>query len=360
MIRPLILLVLALTGAAPVRAMGDAPRTETPIREVRLSDGTRRYSIPLTIGTAAVEAGLDTGSIGLRVLARALSPKDADRTSVPSRYVFGSGAMLTGVKGRATLGLGRPALHGEAELVAVDDIGCMTEIPDCPAADIADDEFGIMGNGLPGEGFAALFGIGMEPDQIANPLIALGVKRWIVELPVPDSGAPGRMVLNPSDEEAAGYTLFRLYQPGQVPPGWHDALPGCFAAGEAKPICGLLVFDTGLGSVRVISENPLPPWPPGTRATVSILPEGGAALRTSFTTGQIYGTNANNVLRAGVDKPQIRAGLVPFFAYSILYDPDHGMIGLRPRPDSPFGAADRDEGRIPESPPHSAAGRASR
>ena len=42
------------------------PRTEVAIREVVPSDGTERYAVPIPIGRTRFDAGLDTGSSGLR------------------------------------------------------------------------------------------------------------------------------------------------------------------------------------------------------------------------------------------------------------------------------------------------------
>jgi hypothetical protein len=33
----------------------------------------------------------------------------------------------------------------------------------------------------------------------------------------------------------------------------------------------------------------------------------------------------------------IFTGLTPYFAYSVLYDPEHGRIGFKPRPPAPGG-----------------------
>ena len=68
--------LLAIAPALHARA-ADAPGLEVPIREVVLSDGVRRYAVTLTVDGVPIEAQLDTGSTGLRILAPALSGKAA-------------------------------------------------------------------------------------------------------------------------------------------------------------------------------------------------------------------------------------------------------------------------------------------
>jgi len=59
-----------------------------------------------------------------------------------------------------------------------------------PASLVSAAQYGIQGDGLPGEGFVAIMGVNMGHDPVPNPLIALGVKRWIVELPRPGETTP--------------------------------------------------------------------------------------------------------------------------------------------------------------------------
>jgi hypothetical protein len=65
----LVAVVLALlTPAAFPQPQTAAIRVEVPIREVVLSDGVRRYGVPVKIGSQDALAGLDTGASGLRLM----------------------------------------------------------------------------------------------------------------------------------------------------------------------------------------------------------------------------------------------------------------------------------------------------
>jgi len=56
-----------------------------------LEHGTRRFVVPLTIGSTAVEAGLDTGSVGLRVLREPLGEGDVRETPTSESETFAIG-----------------------------------------------------------------------------------------------------------------------------------------------------------------------------------------------------------------------------------------------------------------------------
>ncbi len=115
------------TPLPPAQAM-----TSIPVREVRLRDGTARFTIPVRIGSRTVEAGLDTGSVGLRVLARALSSSDTQTSGTAENYAYGSGARLIGVQAQARVSIGQTS--GALTIQLVNSIGCVPKKPNCPAS----------------------------------------------------------------------------------------------------------------------------------------------------------------------------------------------------------------------------------
>src|SRR6185312_8281326 len=101
--------LVALATGLPVSAhAADAaqPRAEVALREVRLPNGARRYAVPMTLGGTAIEAGLDTGSVGLRVLSRATANARVEATTRPTTYSYTSGTRFKGVVAKAVLALG--------------------------------------------------------------------------------------------------------------------------------------------------------------------------------------------------------------------------------------------------------------
>jgi hypothetical protein len=323
--------------AAAIAGPGDAQpraqplaRAELPVRETVLSDGVRRYSVPITIGGAALDAMLDTGSTGLRVLPGTVPRSALTGSGRKDVYVFASGLRLEGAAVQAQLGLG--AVTGLAPLQDIATLSCTPwAAPTCPAARRS----GLAGDGLAGEGFSAILGLNMARSQADNPLRALGVKRWIVALPRPGEAGPGRLILNPGAEEAADFVMLPLIANlGWRDAGIHDAAPGCLkTVSSDNGICGPVLLDTGAANITLINAGeagrafvdggeavlslggniPVAPhkYPPGPRDRASRV-----------------GTRNDPHL----PRPAMVAGVLPYFAYEVMYDAERGLIGLKPRP----------------------------
>lgn len=295
-----------------------AQRVELPVREVDLSDGARRYAVPITIDGQAVEAGLDTGSTGLRVLPRGMGAAGQAAKGEQVDYSYGAGTEFGGAAIKLPVAFGTVA--GTARVQRIDRIGCRQGRRDCPAAHVDAARFGIQGDGLPGEGFAAILGVRLRHDAVENPFEQLGVKRWIIELPRPGEAA-GRIILNPSDAELAGYQRIVLDENGTS--------PGCLATQTAR-VCGRAFFDTGAPGLRVLGATRFQPWPNGTPAEIAI--GDGKALATMPV--QIGRRDQASALLYEPDaNPQTRLslGLAPYFHWSVLYDAGRHEIGVKDR-----------------------------
>jgi hypothetical protein len=325
-----------LMGIAPLHpAQAQTPaRSEVPIREVVLSDGTRRYGIPITVGGTQIEAGLDTGSTGLRVLPNVLAAADATGGGHDDRYSYGAGTEFTGEIGKGQLGIG--GLAAISTLQLIHGVDCVQSNPHCPASRVSLAQFGVQGNGLAGEGFRAIIGVNMAEADVASPLTALGAKRWIVELPRPGSGIPGKLVLNPTDEELKDYVrlpVLRVFAAQRG--GLHDAVSGCLINVTTKDkSCGATMMDTGAPGITLTNGTlGHTAWDNGTPAALALFDANAARAVAYFTVG--LREHASRL--SFEEKPQPRqtviyAGLTPYFAFDVLYDPAGGEIGVRPRP----------------------------
>ncbi len=310
---------IALLLLFPSVAM--AQRAELPVREVDLSDGARRYVVTLLLDGKPVAAGLDTGSTGLRVLPRALSD-DARRDSGPAvQYSYDSGTRFRGQAIRRTLAIGD--LAGNVRLQRIDQIGCLPDRPTCPASRVDAAQFGIQGDGHPGEGFDAILGIRVKADAVANPFVQLGARRWIVELPRPGERA-GRIILNPDPAELTGFTQIALDQ--------DDTIAACLVAGRAqRDICERALFDTGAPGLRIIGGARVAPWPDGTPAQV-ILGDGAATAAMAVVIGRRDQASGMFYMPSARPGPaRLSLGLAPYFHWAVLYDADHAAIGVRQR-----------------------------
>jgi len=328
--------MLAIIGALVLLTHGAQAQTrsEIPIKETVLSNNLRLYSIPITIGGTTIEAGLDTGSAGIRVLPDTLAAGDVKILERAADANFSSGVRYQGdvVSGRITLG----ELSVPMKLEAVRTVSCAPGHPNCPATRIPPSDYGVRGDSLTGGRFRAIFGIRDMDEALDNPLTALGVKRWIVELP--RSGETGRLILNPTDAELADYV--RLPRLSNPPIGMHDALNGCIANTKVK-ICGALLMDSGAPNIRVTGKlrgqrDDGDAWKSGAAAALIFSDNNGPrALENVVIDQPEQGSN----IRFEDDRSLvIFAGTAPYLAFDVLYEPSKNQIGLKPRPataDSP-------------------------
>ena len=335
-------LAFAIAAFAPLAHAEPAVpiRTEVPVKEVVLSDGTRRYAVPIKVGATGILAGLDTGSTGLRVLPNVLQAGETRPTSQGDSYSYQSGARLDGQVADASVTVGE--LSGEATVQAVQRVGCTDTKPNCPAGRIPLAQYGIQGNGLPGEGFKAILGVNMAKADVASLFSAIGAQRWIVELPRPGEGKPGRIVLNPTDEEAQGFiSLPIMDQYAALRGGAHDAVEGCLVNDATRArLCGAVILDTGAPGIEVIGADiPRSPWPNDTPATLTFADASGhVKAGERFVIGRRE--HASHLIfqqRDRMSTPMILSGLTSYFAYAILYDPAHGTVGFKPRPPTANG-----------------------
>ena len=299
-----------------------ADRVELPVRLVQLSDGTRRFGVPLTIDGHPVEAGLDTGSTGLRVMARAMPGNTAG--GAPAHYGYGSGTQLDGPVVTSTVAFG--PLSGAIKVQRVDALSCLPGHSQCPVkrnGDLA--TFGIQGNGLPNEGFPAILGVNLRPAGAPNAFEALGARRWIVELPRPGDTAPGRIILNPDDADIAGFANYRLLDDD-------NSLAACITGpAPLERVCGPATLDSGAPGLRVVEAHGRAPIPNGTSVTIAL---GDAKSQTTaaLVTGQ-RDQASRLTLEQGPDstQPKLFFGVAPYWRWSVLYDADAHTIGLKPR-----------------------------
>jgi hypothetical protein len=328
--RSLLLAIVLL--AAPALALAQA-RSEVPIREVDLTDQTRRYVIQIKVGETVIDAGLDTGSTGIRVLPGVLKPADAVESRKADSYSYGSGAKYDGVIGEAKVTIA--GASGQVPIQLIKSVGCMDTIPKCPVSRVSPNQYGIQGDGLPNQGFKAILGLNMGRAPAANPLPLLGAKAWIIELPLPGSGRPGRLILNPTAEEVAGYAAFKVDPRfAGMDGGMHDAFPACLANVAAKQgFCGAALLDTGAPGIDVINGRGQV-WANDTPAALTF---GGDKPKTAvgFAIGRReFASRLTYVPRPQVGDVRLHLGLTPYFAYTVLYDSDAGTVALKPRPDT--------------------------
>jgi hypothetical protein len=334
---------LVILLLAPLAAFAQN-RVVVPVAQTILPDGDIRYSVPIRIGNSdVVQALLDTGSTGLRLLPDTVPADTYTSTGFASLYAYGSGDMLAGVIATAPVTIGAATTGSPVPIEIVNAIGCETGVPDCGAAKVSLADYGIGGDGIAGQGFKAILGISLQPatgeGYTDNPLLHIGAKRWILNLPEPGDGDNGSLVLNPGDSELQGYQLFHLTAvagAGQgQDAGWQDALPACLNdTSTDQSICGPAILDTGTpGIIAYNGASHAPLWSPGDNTALNFSASGSGGPNVSFAADRFPGSGLLQEPASGASA--LVAGMLPFFAYSVFYDAGNGIIGLKPRPDAP-------------------------
>jgi hypothetical protein len=324
------LMALALAGAGAGTAFAAPPaRVVVPIRQTVFPNGVIRYSIPITIGRTHIEAMLDTGSTGIRVLPGTTQPGDVTPTTQPTTEHYGSGATLTGVIAHATVAVGGLVGAAPVPIAAIAKVGCGPKHPHCAAGRVSLQDYRIGSEA--GGGFTAIVGISLAPARVVSPLPAIGAASWIVVLPRPGERAPGRLILNPDDADLAGFTRFTL-DTTKTP---YQALPGCVTdVTTRRHLCAPTTLDTGAPGINIKATPSRPPlrFRNGDRAEISFTGPGATLQPARFT---VTSNGATHVKVAPPDTARsgamILPGILPYFTYDVLYDSAHAVIGLRIR-----------------------------
>lgn len=295
---------------------------DIPIYQTVMQDHSLRYSIWVQVGSRNVEALLDTGSTGLRVLP-AVVP--GDLMGVPTETNFGAGLNLNGLVVQASVQIGPGSKSMPVEVI--DHEGCPQTVTGCPVH--GQDQYLISNDGMTGHGFSAIIGIGFSKRSydIPNPLEALGFTRWIVELPMPDDPAStGHLLLDP---DRAGMAGFRM-APGLK----RFDFSGCLESTKpAQRICAPTLLDTGAPMIIAVTpdiEN-AEVWPKGRPAKFVF--RTGQTL--SFEAGEAGDPSMIQVTSPaqmpGNGENYVNAGVFPYYFYDVAYDAGAQEVGLRER-----------------------------
>ncbi len=335
----LVRFALAAALACPAGAALAGDRVDVPVHETVLPDGTPRYWVPVTVGGGApLQAMLDTGSFGLRVLKSALT-SGYQATDLKRDYAYGGGAKFEGVLARAVVSVGAAQTSGPVLFHLVEKVGCAEGRPRCAASKIKAEDYRIGGEGYAGQGFPAILGLSLRraasQDSAQNPLTANGARSWIVTLPRPGSGETGHLVVDPTEADRAGFTMLKLPEAGGVSgrlAGFADtALPGCVVEDGGQRFCGRTLLNSGAPGLSVATDtvDGPKPWGAGRHARIEIGGDGGP-VSVPFTSGD---DAASRVLLHPPHGPaggaEISVGTLPFVSYAVLYDAQAGAIGFR-------------------------------
>jgi hypothetical protein len=325
------LLVFSLIAA---QHLVHAESITLPISQTVLRDGLIRYSVPISVdGGPSIDAMLDTGSVGLRVLAMpykdnasgvVTAQNNLSTTGSISQYSYRSGVTLNGVNTHAGVKIGRV---GDISFQLVTQVSCLPLYPQCPASGIAPIDYRISSNGFVQTGFTAILGIGatsLESRDLPNPLAMLGYRSWTVELPFPGTSTPGSLTLSTVETPMTGFTPLVSDVLGRV--------PGCIILADRRTVCAQTLLDTGAPGVDVYTPEVAEPrvWRTGIRSAFCFA---NTDLPSAEFISGARGTFTHVTLRPlqGRQQTVIASGVLPYFRYIVLYDAQGRVAGARLR-----------------------------
>jgi hypothetical protein len=318
--------VLLQAAAGASIGIQDGARAVIPVRQISLGSGVRLYIVPLTIGKTFTHAKLESGSTGLRVMPNILASADVRPTSRGDVYCSSEGPTFSGMVAKAPVTLGASTQVTALQVLSAVGSGGVRE------CDQASSDGGGITEEIPlAEGIPVILGIGMASAEFPSFLPSIGVHRWIVRLPRPDGHFPGRLILNPDDEEVENFVKIPLTSNSER--GIPDSLSGCLMNDKAKlKLCGLVQLDTGVDGIRVQMPASMAPWQEGTRATLLFNDPGGHPIAAEHLIVGLEAQASRLSFKRSSDKMiRIYAGLSPYLVFSILYDPGRRAIGFSPR-----------------------------
>ena len=333
-------------GGASLDAAGAGAPVDVPITlSAPSASGTVRFSIPVTLGSSPpVEAFLDTGSSGLRILPGVLpSSAFAEITTTKVTSSYHSGLTLSGVIATINVSIGGLSTPTPIPVMLVQTVSCAADEPNCGA------------NGVDAGGYTffetsrVLIGVGLRNSAssggVASPIPQLqGSPSFLIQ-GATHGGTSATMVLRPDTASLPTLKTFSLpKEDGGAPlPNGVSAfadrygLPACLNdTTHGVDYCVPAELDTGNPPVYIewpgagdAGERVLPP---ATMVEVTIGPEAGVLEQYSFTVGSVptSGVDAVEVEPATLP-PYMNLGTQVFFRYDVYFDPLHGVVGFATR-----------------------------
>jgi hypothetical protein len=309
---------------------------EVPI-SLLASSGSTRYTVEIQIGDdPPMQVLLDTGSSGLRVLSPAVSPSAAPLSETPVTYSYHSGLVMTGVVATADVHIGGRTARA-IPIMVTEEIGCAATRPTCSAAGKTVDDYMLFGP------FRAVLGVGLRngatSQGVASPFAQLdGHPSFAIRSP--DYGGDAAVLdFAPDPSVFASYTLPQ--QPSSLPdgtPSWDDryGLPACLHDRTAGvDYCLPAELDSGNPTTYVewaAHDGAPSTLAAGTEVGVELGPTAAPLASYQFVVGETQPLSADVVeIEAASGNAFMNTGTAAFFHNDVLYDPQHGTIGLLPR-----------------------------
>lgn len=340
----LVALVLWLAACSHKDNSTPSPAQNTYRAELPLNitfDTLRQLITPtllVTVNGVANNVIFDTGSWGLRILPGALKNANLSITQKLLDYNYGTGTGEIYIRGReanGTFSIGNLSTTTPIHLMLIDTIRRSLTDPGRSTLDsvtIPNNHF---------RNFAGILGVGLRNGSsidVASPLAQLpGNNSFIVRFPTYGQ-ATGKLIMNPSDDELAGFTFFQLvrgaYSLPNGLPSWLDSQVNGIALINGSPLRAPTLLDTGT-SPTAIYANGLPTYGLLSKGTVVHL----GVAQPGQTSPVVDTTIMVNTRVGGKDRfytytttatdPSMIYGTNFFYLFDVYYDQQRGRIGIK-------------------------------
>jgi len=100
---------------------------------------------------------------------------------------------------------------------------------------------------------------------------------------------------------------------------------------SSTKLCGPVIFGTGAPGLRISLDDFKAPWPSNTPARL-VVGEYNVAMALDFRVGRRE--EGSGMFREELNDgavPRISVGIMPYFVWSVAYEPNANSIALRPR-----------------------------
>lgn len=221
-----------------------------PLHVERADEGHARLGLPVQLDGKAVYMAFDTGTQGVRVLAKVLPATSYPLTGADTSLAFANGAVISGpsVKLPVSVVGVKPV---EMNVQTVNDVRCQRNQKRCLAMDGYTGEFGFS--------FSGIFGAGAEQADdtcCTPPLRALPDnigQRYLVHA---DFAKPF-VIISPSAALTRDFTRVPLTAAQNGATRWPS---GCVQVADKMRFCAPVVFSTGSTEMIRIETDQTPNW----------------------------------------------------------------------------------------------------
>lgn len=319
-----------VNGQVGLKRVANPDTTTVPL-VYNLQGESMGLHIPLMVGNNLLYAGVDTGSVGLRVLESAITDKTGITITAESEsYSYQDGVSLTGLVATAPVTIG--GVTENIKFMVITNVSCLPQIPDCPKnAFTASGRAGLMGISLyiGGSTHGVWNPLSQLPGALANgfyldgnrshPGLTIGLNSdKVTGFDYVDLQPISQPESNP-----APYSLWNVNLPARVE---YPSKDGTIALSQT----GSVLYDTGTAAYTIynVGTQEQGTFPNHTQINQKQQLNGNKRFDWSFNTGDEYYINSA-VKVAESFSLVVNTGNIPFITYDILYDVESGKMGFR-------------------------------